>query len=295
MRRLVAPLAALSMLVAAAPAGAQEDGGEVVARSGDVTLNVRDERGAPCLVLVGDGAVGSAETCSGDGGGLLLVGKVAGQELVGAAVPAEALVVEVRRAGKLLATGPTVVGEAYKGKGAAQLRFALVPLPPGARTDGLRVRALDASGAPVAVVAADDGRSALVTHTRVIQRGRSGRVRWIVRTKRSSELGSSVANLDREVVSRCVETEARSAQEGGSSEQCTSEDPMENLLGELAAGPVPVRALEVCGERFRLVSGGVAGRIARVSVLLGDGRTVAARAVRRAEVLRHERLFAASQ
>lgn len=283
MRRFAIPLAAVSMLVAAAPAGAQQDDGVVVARSGEVTLHVLDAKGERCLSFV-RGGVSGEQTCNRDRGSQLLVGQGSGQTLVGAAVPAEALSIEVRRAGALLATGPTVVADAYKGRGAAALRFAVVGLPRGARTDGLRVRALDAPGAPVAVLAAGDGTGLLVTRARSVLGGRFGRVRWGVYAKRTSELGSSVANLDREVVSECVETGTFGVRDGGTSEECTSEDPLQGLLGRSTGTPGAVGAIEACDEGFRLVSGGVAGRVVGVRVLLGDGRTVAARTARRTDV-----------
>ncbi len=65
----------------------------------------------------------------------------------------------MRRAGSLIASVPTEAGAAYRGAGAGALRFALVRLPDATPLDGLRVHALDAAGALVAVLADGTPRS----------------------------------------------------------------------------------------------------------------------------------------
>jgi hypothetical protein len=107
-------------------------------RAGDVRLFAGDEDKQLCI------GFDSLDTeCAAAYEGVVTTGGLGGSDppYLGAAVPAAAARIEVRRARVLLAAGPTVAGEAYKGVRARSVRFALVRLPKGARTDGLRVRA----------------------------------------------------------------------------------------------------------------------------------------------------------
>jgi len=258
--------------------------GVVVAGDGSAKLTVRDDGRALCVGLAG---LGRASDSCGDveGEGAFTIASPNGspgvtpRRFLGAAVPAAATRLEVRRAGKLLASGPTVAGEAYRGRRAGRVRFALLRLPAGVGEAGLRVRAIDAAGAPVKVFA--PGESDLVTDRRVLLAGRSGRTRWSVISQRRSSLSSALFDLDHETVQRCLTVDVTGSQDSNTSEgECAGGTPQDNAFGSLFAafGPGRGAALEdVCKARFRLLHGVVAGRRVRVSVVLGDGRRLRAR------------------
>lgn len=247
----------------------------VVARDGAVTLTATDEKGRLCVSSADGGSF--SESCAPTGAGVATFGSDGSQgQYVGAAVTAAATSVEVRRAGVLLASGATVAGEEYRGKRAGSVRFALVRLPPRAKLDGLRVRALDAAGTAVEVLA--PGESALITDRRVLLSGRSGRTRWAVRGERSSELASSVANLDHEAVSRCVRVTAAGGRGSGSSSSCAGDAPLDAAFEDLFSGGAEgAGTTDRCRPRFRLVHGVADANVTGVSALLGNGRRIAAR------------------
>ena len=172
--------AMLALLTAgAAPASAdRRPTGPPVITDGPAKLLVFDSEDNDDAVCVGiDVDGGSSETCDSAETGAAITGDtVRGTSFVGAAVPAAAATIEVRRAGQLLSAGATVAGEAYTGKRAGTLRFALVRLPAGSRSDGLRVRALAANGALLAVLSVSGDRE-LVSERRRVLSGRSGAVR----------------------------------------------------------------------------------------------------------------------
>ncbi len=251
----------------------------VVARDGAVTLTAKDEERRLCVSFTDGRSL--SESCGEKGAGTATLEQAAGfgdgsrGTYVGAAVTAPATSVEVRRAGALLASSATVAGEAYRGKRAGSVRFALVRLPPRAKLDGLRVRALDAAGTAVEVLA--PGESTLITDRRVLLSGRSGRTRWAVRGERSSELSSSVVDLDHEAVSRCLRVTAGSDRGSESSGSCTGDAPRDAFEGLFSGGRGGAGTTDRCRPRFRLVHGVADANVTGVSALLGDGRRVAAR------------------
>jgi len=245
----------------------------VVARDGDVALDATDEDSQLCLGI----APGGGSFCGRPESGVVVLADEddAGRRL-GVAVPAAALSIEVTRAGRLLAAGPTVAGAAYTGKAAGSVRFALVRLPARAPQDGLRVRALDGTGALVAVLAPGD-RGELVTDRRRVLAGRSGSVRWTIVSNLSSVLSSSILDLAHESVSRCVEVALHGARGSSlSSISCASANPRDSVM--LLDGPRSEAALEQrCSPGFRLLHGVVAASVKAVGALLGDGRLRPAR------------------
>jgi len=253
--------------------------GPVVARDGSVVLTATDGEGRLCVGFADTRSV--FEACGGKGGGVAVLGPANGSgdriraQYVGAAVAAAARSVEVRHAGALLVSGPTVAGEAYRGKRAGGVRFALVRLPPGAPLHGLRVRALDAAGTAVEVLAPEE--SPLVTDRRVLLSGRSGRTRWAVRGERSSALASSVVDLDHEDVTRCARVTIGGERGSESPGSCTGDAPRDAFDDFLAGGSGGADTTDRCRSRFRLVHGVADENVTGVSALLGDGRRVAAR------------------
>lgn len=246
----------------------------VVARDGTVALTATDDKRRLCVSFTDGGSF--SESCAPNGAGVATFGSDGSQgQYVGAAVTAAATSVEVRRAGVLLASGATVAGEEYRGKRAGSVRFALVRLPPRAKLDGLRVRALDAAGTAVEVLA--PGGSALITDRRVLLSGRSGRTRWAVRGERSSELASSVANLDHEAVSRCVRVTAGGGRSSESSSSCAGDAPLDAFENLFSGGAGGAGTTDRCRPRFRLVHGVADANVTGVSALLGNGRRIAAR------------------
>jgi hypothetical protein len=235
-----------------------------VARAGAVKLLAGDERTQLCISLTPDDL---DTTCAERGQGVAaLSGAGTGDPLyVGTAVPATAANVEVRRAGVLLATGPTVAGEAYKGVRAGSVRFALLPLPKGARTDGLRVRALSAAGTLVAVLTAGDDEELQIGDTRLLS-GRARDVRWTLHVEQLSELSPSVLDLAHETVTRCVDAVVNGVKWEGA---CSGGPPLQisNPFNSTQAS-----GAETCNPPFRLLYGVVDGSVASVTVLLGSGR-----------------------
>jgi len=252
----------------------------LVVREGAVTLKATDDDdGALCLEL--SSARGESTSCGDDGDddGLLAVGgaRTGGVRYAGVAAPASAARVELRRAGRLLTAGPTVGAGAYRGKSAGRVRFALLRMPPGGPVDGLRVHALDATGALVSVFTGRD--SERVFARRRLLAGRSGRVRWALTTSRSSELEPSVLDLAHETVSRCVDVRVQIGPNDDNSRSCHSGGPQDSLEQAFAGSP-ETSAEDRCKPDFRLLHGVVSPSVRRVTVVLGDGRRRAVRAVR---------------
>ena len=182
----------------------------VIARDGGVELAAGDDGGQLCLSVRSSGEEFPFTLCEDAASGIVVTGESPGPVLhLGAAVPASAASVEIRRAGRSLGTAPTVAGEAYKGSSAGKVRFALVRLPSGTEADGLRVHAKDAAGALVAVSTSLDGDLLLERHR--LLRGRSGGVSWALTDERTSSLEPSVIDLAREKLTRCVELTLSSA------------------------------------------------------------------------------------
>jgi len=220
-------LACLALLAGpGTPAHAAREADPVeVAGSGADRLLAEDDDGRVCLSIPRLVTASCADT----DGGVVTVSELR-PPLVGVAVPAAAARIEVRRAGVLLVSAPTVAGEAYRGVRAGALRFALVRLAVKPGIDGLRVRALDAEGGLVAVLAQDNVNSALVTGRLPLLSGRSAGARWSLVTQQESELSSSVLDLSHESISRCVVTSFRRANFTGSTSSCAggvSQDPLE--------------------------------------------------------------------
>jgi len=240
-----------------------------VARAGAETLRAAEDDGEVCISIPRR----TSGACDAPDVGVVTVGGVpGGVKVVGAAVPAAAASVEVRRAGVLLASGATVAGAAYRGAGAGSLRFALVRLADTAPLDGLRVHALDATGTLVTVLAEQD--SELFTDRRRLLSGRSAGIRWSLTTSRQSTLSPSVLDLARETASQCVRVNAQFGDVSSSTESCASGPPQPALeVLEYEESAVEERC-----PGFRLLHGVVAGP-ARVSVVLGDGRRRAVRTV----------------
>src|SRR5687767_2318893 len=109
-----AAFAVVTGLVTPAHAGTEPAFVEV-AQVGANTLKAADEDGRVCVLIAPQESAPSscAET---DVGVVTVSGALPGTpKHVGAAVPAEAASIEVRRAGALLTSGATVAGEAYRG------------------------------------------------------------------------------------------------------------------------------------------------------------------------------------
>jgi len=243
------------------------------AHAGADALQAVDEDGQVCIAIVPQQSPpgACAET---DAGVVTVSGSLPGEaKQVGAAVPAAAASIEVRRAGALLASGPTLAGEAYRGVRAGSLRFARVRLPDTARLDGLRVHALDAAGTLVAVLAPDD--SELVTDRRRLLSGRSARVRWSLAARQESVLAPSVLDVGRETLSQCVRVTIQRANFTGRTQSCASESPLDPLEVLEHAESAQVGSC----PGFRLLHGVVAGSVVRVSVLLANGRSRTVRTV----------------
>jgi hypothetical protein len=251
-----------------------------VAQDGSARLAAHPDGDELCLTLSFGAAIGEP-TCRDVGrGGLATVARDARGAptavYVGAAVPVAAITVEVRRAGVLVATTPTVAGEAYRDAGAGSVRFALVRLPRTVPMDGLRIRALDGSGAVLEALAASDTNAELVSDRVPLLSGRSSGTHWRVSGERSSSLTPTVLDLEHETVSQCVRVRADARHDAGSLSNCTDGVAFDALLSDAAT---QVAAEDLCGASFRLLYGVVAGDTRAVSVLLGDGRRVAARLV----------------
>jgi hypothetical protein len=261
---------AVCAVIAAPAASARAAQPVEVARAGKATLRASEEGKQLCISL------DSLErACAEAYGGAVTTGGLGATDppYVGAVVPAAAARIEVRRAGVLLAAGPTVAGEAYKGVRAGSVRFALVRLPKAARTDGLRVRALDAAGSLISVMAlSDDAGELLLGRTRLLK-GRSRDVTWSVTAERRSTLTPSLLDVAHETLSDCVVVTLNGLDHGRA---CESGLPNDSLAGiDLA------RAADAgtCSPPFRLLHGVVDGSVMAVTVVLGDGRQRTVRTV----------------
>ena len=147
----------------------------VVATDGGIELAASDDDGELCLVV--SPAETSVGACEDARRGVVVTGEnPEGLVHVGAAVPASATSIEVRRAGRLVGGAATVAGEAYAGAAAGKVRFALARMAPGTPFDGLRVHAKDGAGRLVSVLTSLDGD--LLLERRRLLRGRSGPVSW---------------------------------------------------------------------------------------------------------------------
>lgn len=262
------PRAALLVAVAicagsAVPAQAATPDPVEVARQGDdVRLLAGDEKRELCIGFPDEFDTACAEpgdsvatfTSLGPGEGYL-----------GAAVPAAAATIEVRRAGVLLGSAPTVAGEAYKGVRAGSVRFALVRLAKTDRTDGLRVRALTASGALLEVLATEDDEELVVSRRR-LRSGRARGVRWSLVVEETSALAPSVLDLARESVERCVVLVLNTVQWGSA---CAGAGPVQSPDFERKTA----LSAETCNPASRVVFGVVDGAAGSVVVALGDGRS----------------------
>ncbi|MEY2440902.1 MAG: hypothetical protein QOJ46_328 [bacterium] len=269
----VLALCATSALPAHAGAAPTSSKPVVVATDGPVKLLVNDEDDQLCLGM--EPGRGSASSCdSAESGTVIVGGTDRGTRLVGAAVPAAATTIEVRRAGQLLSAGATVAGAAYTGKHAGTLRYALVRLPAGAREDGLRVRAIAASGALVGVLSFSGARE-LVSDRRRLLSGRSGAIRWSISSQQSSTLEPSLIDLGHETLSRCLEVSVRGGRQRSSSETCVGAAPRDESLFGATGQEASVE--DRCTPQFRLLHGVVAAAAQRVVVLLGDGTSRTAR------------------
>jgi hypothetical protein len=258
-----------------APAGAATTSTSpvVVATDGPVKLQANDEDGRLCLSI--DSGNGSGTECDdSENGTVIVAGTDRGTRLVGAAVPAAATTIEVRRAGQLLSAGATVASAAYTGKRADTLRFALVRLPAGAPEDGLRVRAIAANGALVAVLSYSGARDLVLDRRRLLS-GKSGATSWSISSRQASTLEPSLLDLGHETLSRCVEVSIYSSRERSSSEACVGEVPHDESL--LGVGGLKVSAEDRCAPDFRLLHGVVGAATRHVVVLLGDGTRRTAR------------------
>jgi hypothetical protein len=245
----------------------------VVASDGDTQLVARDDDDQLCVGI--RTKTGDSESCDASAFGVANVGgEPDGARYVGVATPAAAATVEVRRAGNLVASARTVAGEAYTGKRAGTVRFAIVPLPAGTPVDGLRVRSLDATGALVAVASTDpDGD--LVSDRHRLRSGRSGSVRWSLTANRTSTLTPSVLDLGHESVTSCIEARVSAHGSSSTSTTCAGLAPRDSL--EIFGPGLAVSAEDRCDPQFRLMHGVVDVAVQRVSFTLGDGSRRAAR------------------
>jgi hypothetical protein len=243
----------------------------VVASDGDTELVAGDETNDLCVGV--RTRADTSKSCEMFGRGVVdLGGPQDGARYAAVGVAASAATVEVRRAGQLVVSGSTVAGEAYKGKRAGQVRFALLRLPDNTREDGLRVRGLDAAGALVTVLAPDADSELVLARGRLLS-GRSGRLRWSIDANQASELEPTVVDLGHERVSACAVTRIHSGGATAKSSGCVGPTPFENL--EIFNGELTANTDELCSPEFRLLHG--VAEAGSVTVLLGDGRKRIAR------------------
>ena len=247
----------------------------MVVADGGVTLTAYDDDDD--TLCLGLDEFGGGTTCSGPEAGLVIVAEAANgrSHYVGAAVDAAAARVELRRAGKLLGGGPTIGGAAYAGRFAGTLRFALIRIPASPELDGLRIHAFDAAGTLIAVASASRDEERVFDRRRVLS-GRSGNVRWLLSSHRSSRLTPAVFDLAHETVSRCVDLRITRGRGSGGSSSCVSAVPRDSLAF-FEGSPSEASSADECRPDFRLVNGVVASSVRRVTVLLGDGSRRAAR------------------
>jgi hypothetical protein len=273
--RLLAVTLVLCVAAGIPAHAAEEPEPAVVARDGTVELMASDVDGQLCLALRDTGSELASNGCDDPLPGVATPAarRSDGTAYVGAAVPAAAVSADVRRIGRVVGRATTVAGEAYTGTAAGSVRFALLRLDPKVRESGLRVHATDAAGVLAAVV--DSGGTRLIERRRLLS-GTTGRVRWSLHEERESALASTVADLAREEVSRCVRIGVRVRERDGSlgggsgTAACTTGAP----LDELVLDSDLLQALEEdrCAPDFRLMHGVVGRSVRRVTVLLGDGR-----------------------
>ena len=147
---------------AAKSGAAQRPPPVVVARDGATRLSAEAREDGLCL------SIATSNACGPPLGGTVVVDAGEGDDrlLAGVAITAAAVRVEVRRANKLLGSAATVEASAYKGTWPSAMRFALVRIPKGTRTDGVRARGYDARGTLVEVVASDPFSNGLVLDRR---------------------------------------------------------------------------------------------------------------------------------
>jgi len=254
-------LAGLAICAFAASAHAATSEPVEVARTGDIAVFAGDDSDKDLCISIHD----YGENCAGRNESVATVDGPTPEALyLGAAVPAAATSIEVRRAGALLVTGPTVAGAAYKGLRAGSVRFALVRLPKDVKTDGLRVRALSAGGALVDALAPDDDPELVLGRTRLLS-GRSGSTRWKIVAEDLSELTPSILDPEHETRARCVVTFLDSLDRGRA---CSTG----LLQAEIGLSISRAAGAETCNAPFRLLHGVVAGGVTSVVILLGDGR-----------------------
>lgn len=193
-----------------------------------------------------------------------------GPRHLGVAVPASAVTVEVRRAGRLLATASTASGVSYKGKQAGRVVFAILTLPAGTPDEGLRVRALGAFTQTVAVFPASYDGDLKGPEHRLLS-GRSGGTRWSLTRRRVASTAPALFDLDHETVKKCLTVNTRDRSGGGSSENgCVGGAPQDSLYdGLLGLGSGPSFQDE-CRTGFRLVFG-LAPADSHAVLVLGDG------------------------
>ena len=207
---ILAVFAALASAAQAAPAApaAKRPASVVVASDGAVVLRAYDDSdGQLCISIETPG--GDSESCEDtDSGVVVVAGGTSDSPYAGIATAAGAATVELRRAGQPLAAGPTVAGEAYRGKRAGRVRFALLRLPAKTPSDGLRIRALDAHGALVEVIAPDSEAELVFDRHRLLSGTYAG-TRWSIGSSQSSALTPSVLDLAHESVSRCADVRIR--------------------------------------------------------------------------------------
>ena len=267
---ILALLGGLASAAQAAPAvpAAMPAASVVVASDGAVTLKAHDDSdGQLCVAIDSDG--GGSESCEdSDGGVVVVIGGTSDMPYAGIATAATAATVELRRAGQLLAAGPTVAGEAYHGKRAGKVRFVLLRLPARTPSDGLRVRALDAHGALVEVIA-PDSESELVFDRHRLLSGTYAGTRWSIDSSQSSALTPSVLDLAHESVSRCADISIRRGGSGTSSSRCVGAAPRDSL--SLFFDDPSASSQDSCTPPFRLLHGIVEAPLGRVVFLLGDG------------------------
>ena len=265
---------ALLVLLATAPAHAQDDGA-VVARHGDAQLLVKDEEGDEtglCLDLrVGESDVsGSCGNPLRRPSTMLVSTTTRTRSLTGGAVPAGGTVeVELEFARGERIRARTVTGEAYSGRLAGKLAFFLIDTttvqrPPdedGDQDEPVLIRRFDANGK---LIGASGGGFSdhVIAGPQALTASRGLKISAVA----TRVFAPSVLQLDRTETSVCLRV--RRDDHGGSSGPCSTPGP---ALPTLEV--VPQREC----ARGTLVYGFVSPRIARVEVVLGNGRRVSAR------------------
>jgi hypothetical protein len=259
---------------APAPAAVKAPASVVVANDGAIALKAHDDSDGQLCVGI-DTAGGSAESCEdSDSGVVVVTGATSDMLYAGIATLASAASVELRRAGQLLAAGPTVAGETYHGKRAGKVRFALLRLPAKSPADGLRIRALDAHGALVEVLAPGSEAELVFDRHRLLSGTYAG-TRWSIDASQSSALTPSVLDLAHESVSRCADVRIREGGSSTSSSRCVGTAPRDSL--SLVFDDASLSSQDSCTPLFRLLHGIVEASVQRVTFLLGDGRRRSAR------------------